>query len=149
MSHESEKKRHEKVVFCEFVTRSHCGVVEHSIVSGDHIKKEPDILCRTDSNNALGFELCGITDKNLMQVQKRWEPKNGEYIRTSDPVHKIVSEKLEKVYAVSCPVHLLIYRNYVGTPDSLIVEQVQQTCEKARHSFASIWYMGRELHRIE
>lgn len=149
MSHDSEKERHEKEVFREFVARSHCDVVEDSIMRGDHIKDEPDILCMTDSNEALAFELSGITDENLMKVQMRREPKNGEYTRTSDPVHEIVSEKLKKAYAVSCPVHLLIYRNYVGTPDSIIVEQVKQTCKQARHSFASIWYMGQELHRIE
>lgn len=149
MSHDSDKEQTEKEVFHEFLARSCCDIVEDSIVSGDHVKDEPDILCMTHSGETLGFELSGITDENLMKVQMRWEPKNGEYTRTSDPSRKIVSEKLKKVYGVFCPVHLLIYRNYVGTPDSMVVEQIRQTCKQTQHRFASIWYMGQELHRIE
>ncbi|ASF49064.1 hypothetical protein [Methylophaga nitratireducenticrescens] len=149
MSNDSEKKQHEVEVFREFVARSHYDIIADSIINGNHIMEEPDILCRTYNNEALAFELSGLTDENLMIVKKRWESKNAEYTRTSDPVYGIVSKKLTRVYAVSCPVHLLIYRNYLGTPDSMVVEQIKQTCKLIPHNFASIWYLGQEVHKIE
>jgi hypothetical protein len=148
VTHDAKKQKHESEVFFEFLSRSGIDVSKESVSSGDHLKGEPDILCKTQDGECLAYELSSITDENLIKVQMRHKPWNGEYVRTSDPTDAIVSEKLAKEYSVSCPVHLLIYRNYVGTPDSMVLAQVKETCSRKQHKFASIWYMSKDVHQI-
>lgn len=123
--------------------------IDHkTIKNGDAEKKEPDILCKFISGEWIGFELGRLTDPILRQAVNRWEPVNGEYIRTSDPSRQIAEKKLNKKYGVTFPVELLLYKEYpIITPDNVILPTIEPACH-IKHSYSRVWFMGKSIELL-
>lgn len=120
-------------------------VSRNSIVNGSATQNEPDLLCEYTTGEKVGFELGRLIDPNLAQAVNRWEPKNGEYIRTNDPSGTIAKQKIKKIYSVSFPVELLLYKEYpIITPDNVILPTIRTVC-RMNHKYHKVWFMGNSV----
>lgn len=145
MNREAQKTLYEREVFGKFLNVSGVDIDRDSIQTGNPNKKEPDILCQYTSGKKVGFELGRLVDPNLMRTVNQWEPKNGEYIRTSDPSTFIAQKKIKKTYSVSFPVELLLYKELlIITPDDVILPSIRPACY-LKHQYHRVWYMGSSL----
>jgi hypothetical protein len=89
-----------------------------------------------------GYELGRLVDPELAKAINRWEPRNAEYIRTSDPSAEIARRKIRKTYSVSFSVELLLYRaNSIITPDDVVIPTLSPVCN-VKHNYTRVWYMG-------
>jgi hypothetical protein len=145
MNREAYKSEYERAVFNDFLDRTGLNIDRTSIRSGNAMLNEPDLIYTCADGNYVGFELGRLTDPNLKRVVNRWEPINGEYVRTSDPSPEITRKKLEKTYLVTFPVHLLLYKeNPIITPDNIIILAIKPLCDHA-HSYSKVWFMGKTI----
>jgi hypothetical protein len=142
MSREETKTKYEQTVFYKFLDRSGIRIDRDSVAKGDHIQREPDFVCSYDNGERVGFELGRLTDPRLRKAVNRWEPINGEYIRTSDPSRQIAKSKLIKKYSVAFPVELLLYKEHpIITPDNVILPTIKPVCH-IKHSYSRVWFMS-------
>ena len=148
MTREAKKAAYEREVFEKFLDLTGLEISRNSIVNGNATQSEPDLLCEYTNGEKVGFELGRLIDPNLAQAVNRWEPKNGEYIRTSDPSGTIAQRKIKKIYTVSFPVELLLYKEYpIITPDNVIIPTIQPVCHM-KHKYHRVWFMGNSVVRL-
>ena len=148
MIREAQKTAYERGVFETFLDRARLDVNRGSILSGNPAIKEPDLLCEYTNGDKVGFELGRLTDPNLAQVVNRWEPRNGEYVRTSDPSGAIAKRKIKKTYSVPYPVELLLYKeNPIITPDNVILPTIRPVCHM-KHKYRRVWFMGDSVELL-
>jgi len=142
MTREAKKAAYERVVFEKFLDLTGLEVSRNTVVNGNATQSEPDILCEYTNGDKVGFELGRLINPNLAQAVNQWEPKNGEYIRTSDRSGAIAKRKIKKIYSVSFPVELLLYKeNPIGTPDNVIIPTIRPVCYM-NHKYHRVWFMG-------
>jgi len=145
MNREEQKEIYEKEVFLSFVKMANLDIDINSIKKGNENNKEPDILCKFNNGNWVGYELGRLTDSRLRETINSREPKNGEYIRTRDRSNDITKNKLSKKYSEQYPTELLLYReNPMITPDNVIITTIKPTCE-SNHNYHKIWFMGDNI----
>ena len=145
MSRETRKAEDERTVLGGFLERSGVQIDRASIRSGNAALNEPDLICMYVGGGDVGFELCRLTDPNLRRSVNRWEPVNGEYVRTCDPSAEIARRKLEKTYSVQFPVQLLLYKESpIITPDNIIILTIKPLCGR-RHGYTTVWFMGKNI----
>ena len=94
MTREADKEDYETTVFNEFLDRSCISINRGCIRKGNPHDGEPDFICSHLDGVETGFELGRLLDPNLAQVELKWEPINGEYIRTSDPSEELARKSL-------------------------------------------------------
>ncbi len=146
MSREEEKESYERGVFLEFAKMAKLNINYETIKKGNEENNEPDILCEFMGKEWVGFELGRLTDTKLRKSINRWEPKNGEYIRTRDRSKEITKKKLSRKYNSSFPTELILYKeNPIITPDNVIILTIQPICQSIAHNYKKIWYMGKEI----
>jgi hypothetical protein len=148
MNREEKKAKYEWNIFCEFLDRSKIHIDPNTVKKGDPIQREPDFLCSYDNGMRVGFELGRLIDPNLAKAINRWEPINGEYIRTSDPSRLIAKNKLRKKYLVAFPVELLLYKEYpIITPDNVLLPTIKPMCQ-IKHNYFRVWFMGNSVELL-
>lgn len=148
MTREDQKAAYEREVLERFLDFSGLEVIRDSIVNGNATQNEPDLLCEYINGERVGFELGRLIDPNLAQAVNRWEPKNGEYIRTSDPSGAIAQRKIKQTYSVSFPVELLLYKeNPIITPDNIILLTIRPVC-RMNHQYRRVWFMGDSVELL-
>jgi len=149
MSREETKESYEKEVFLNFVKMTNLHVNYETIKKGSENNNEPDIICKLKSNKWVGFELGRLTDKNLRQMVNKWEPINGEYLRTKDNSEEITNKKLNSNYSTEYPTELILYKeNPIITPDNVIIPRIKPMCQKTHHNYSKIWFMGNDIELL-
>lgn len=145
MTRQAQKATYEREVFSSFLDRSGLDINRDSIHSGDPALQEPDLICDYTGGKKTGFELGRLIDPNLAKVVNRWEPRNAEYVRTSDPSAEIARKKIKKKYAVAFPVELLLYKEHpIITPDDVILPTIEPVCHM-NHKYSRVWFMGDSI----
>jgi hypothetical protein len=148
MNREVEKNTYERGIFLKFLEMENLNIDHESIKNGNANEDEPDILCKFISGEWVGFELGRLTDPIIRKAVNRWEPINGEYIRTNDPSHKIAKKKLRKKYDVTFPVELLLYKEHpIITPDNVILPAIKPVC-RIKHNYSRVWFMGDSIELL-
>ena len=146
MNREKEKEDYERNVFLKFANLVELDIDYGSIRKGSKSNNEPDILCKFMSNELVGFELGRLTDAKLREMINRWEPRNGEYIRTRDHSKEITRKKLKRKYSASFPTELILYKESpIITPDNVILATIKPICQSIVHNYKKIWYMSKEI----
>jgi hypothetical protein len=148
MNRETEKNIYERGIFLKFLEMANLDIDHETIKNGNANEDEPDILCKFISGEWVGFELGRLTDPRLREAVNRWNPINGEYIRTSDPSRQIAENKLSKKYGVTFPVELLLYKEHpIITPDNVILPTIEPVCH-INHSYSRVWFMGNSIELL-
>ena len=148
MTREAQKAAYEREVFVRFLELAGLEVSRDSTVNGNATQNEPDLLCEYINGERVGFELGRLIDPNLAQAANRWEPRNGEYIRTSDPSGDIAQRKIKRTYSVSFPVELILYKeNPIITPENVILPTIRPLCQM-NHQYRRIWFMGNNVELL-
>jgi hypothetical protein len=145
MRTETVKGAEELKVFLRFVQASGLAIAPESVSKRE--PPEPDILCTTEGNGQVAFELVEICDPTLARAI---EKASEEYIRTSDPSVRILEKKFTRTYQTKHPIELLCYvAGRVVTPDSTIIPTISPWCTARQHPFRRVWLLGRKgVHRV-
>lgn len=148
MTREAQKAAYERKIFEKFIALAALDINRDSIAGGNATKKEPDFLCEYISGEKVGFELGRLIDPNLAQAVNRWEPINGEYIRTRDFSGIIARRKIKQTYSIAFPVELLLYKESpIITPDSVILPTIRPMC-RLNHRYRRIWFMSNLVELV-
>jgi hypothetical protein len=141
MASESEKGRIEVGIFRRFseVAGLNCTFVEKQLPEDG----KPDLKCIID-NEVVYFELteaCSeVVAKALANSKNVEDPA---YLKIKDYTSETYKRKIQKNYAVSEPIELLIYN--VGRtilPDDVLIENIKAISSKNKGPFRKVWYFG-------
>jgi hypothetical protein len=146
MRTEEDKAKAEFAVFEQFVQQSALSIVPGSAHNGDHLLKEPDILCTLKSGESLAFELTEAVAPEFAKALN----KNESFAWGNDVIEATVRKKLCKEYHVECPVDLLIYTDArTGSNDDNIIAKIQPILQcRGLGSFRKVWLFGDGVHEI-
>jgi hypothetical protein len=146
MRTEEDKAKAELAIFEQFVQQSALPIVPGSVYNGDHLLKEPDILCTLKSGERLAFEL---TEEVAPEFAKALN-KNESFAWGNDVIEATVRKKLCKEYHVECPVDLLIYTNgRTALSDDIIIAKIHPLLQcKGSGPFRKVWLFGVSVHEI-
>jgi hypothetical protein len=150
MSSEDEKRRRELAVFSTFLLRSAIPIDPNTV----EVRKppEPDILCRSQHEGLIAFELVELCDPNIaLQFNlKEKDVPDSRAIWTSDPSTRIFKNKLAKRYVTNHPVELLCYSaGRLITPDDVIISTLLYDIEVVGTGiFRRVWFMGETVTEV-
>lgn len=99
MNREEEKKQQEIEVFIEFASKAN--IETTSIESGEHTKKQPDIICTLANGKEIGVELGRLTNPDLKAMINKWKPVNAEVISTEDCSEEITKKEIRPEVLIS------------------------------------------------
>lgn len=150
MSSEDEKRRRELAIFSIFLKRSSIPIDPNTVETRK--PPEPDILCRSENEGLIAFELVELCDPAIalqFNLKERDVP-DGRAIWTSDPSTRIFKNKLAKRYLTKHPAELLCYSDgRLITPDDVIISTLLYDIEVAgTGAFRRVWFMGESVTKV-
>lgn len=105
---------------------------------------EPDLLCKHVTDGLIAFEVVGLTDPKIAQLQAAGAKAYKGSFSTSDPSESIIRKKLQRKYRTAVGrIELLAYTDgQIITPDDVIVSTIAPLFDAVPHEFQRIWFMG-------
>lgn len=105
---------------------------------------QPDILCTHRDDGPVAFELAEMCDTHLAEFFSTVKDGGAYYMRTADPIAKIIQKKLRRKYHTKYPIELLCYTDgRVGTPVSVILPTIRLQLVSRRGPFRRAWLLSR------
>ena len=136
------KQQNEQLAFKRFSQR--LGTASVWVRVSSRPEPEPDLLCIHAEDGPIAFELVGLTDPTIAEIQMAGPKARTDAFYTSDPSERIVLNKLHKKYETTADhIELLIYTNgQIITTDDVIIPTVLPLFDIIAHPFKRIWFMG-------
>lgn len=105
---------------------------------------EPDLLCTHATEGPIAFEVVGLTDPLIAELQAAGANAYQGAFSTSDPSERIIRKKLHRSYKTGAGrIELLVYTDgQLVTPDDVIVPTILPWFDAIDHQFQRIWFMG-------
>jgi hypothetical protein len=150
MSTEASKALVELAMFRKFIAAAVLPVAVGSEQKGAAALGEPDVIC-TLAGQLAGFELAEACAPEFAAAAAAalTAPSGVASAWGNDVSPVTLRKKLAKRYAVSYPVHLLLYRNgLTALPDAVIVARLQPELQGGLGQFRSIWFHGDNAHLL-
>lgn len=138
----TSKQQNEQRAFARFAKR--LGTRDQWLSVESRPEPEPDLLCTHVTDGSIAFELVGLTDPLIAEIQAAGANAYQGAFSTSDPSERIIRKKLHRSYKTSAGrIELLVYTDgQLVTPDDVIVPTILPWFDAIDHQFQRIWFMG-------
>ncbi len=144
MASEEEKGIVEVSVFSRFAAAA--GLNCEAIEKQSPEEGKPDLKCLLDGRVTY-FELTEACSEDLAKAianSNRDDPSL--LLRVKDYTSETYRKKINKRYAVSDPVELLIYNlGRTILPDAVLIDNIRAISRQDKGQFRRVWYFGQQL----